>query len=147
MANDATDQALREWEAMQPETVRKDPLWTLNCYRESLFLIDVVREDLGVLSRPASLAKAKGQLLTAVGSISANIAEGYGRMTLADRGKYLSYSLGSAREASTWYRTLASTLPPEVIENRISRLDRIRRMLLGLLARVRDGGGRTFDNW
>jgi hypothetical protein len=38
MANEPRDTALLEWEARQPDAITKDPLWTLNCYREALFL-------------------------------------------------------------------------------------------------------------
>ncbi len=136
-----------EWEAKQPDAITKDPLWTLNCFREALFLVDLDREDVGDTRKQDLLAAAKGQLITSAGSIAANIAEGYGRMTTADRTKYLGYSLGSTREAMMWYRTIRSDVDPKNIDDRLERLARIRRMLIGLLARLREGGGRQFDRW
>jgi four helix bundle protein len=147
MTTDLNDVALLAWERKQPEAITKDPLWTLNCYRESLFLIDAVREDAAKLAPHASLSEARGQLLTSVGSIAANIAEGYGRMTAADRSKFLSYALGSAREAIIWYRTLRSSGHDDETSDRIERLARIRRMLIGLLKRPREGGARRFEPW
>ncbi len=147
MPPDTNDNLLREWEEKQPDAISKDPLWTLNCYREALFLIELARRDVGDIARHDPLAAAKGQLLTAVGSIAANVAEGYGRMTTADRTRFLSYSLGSTREAIAWYRTVGVSIQPGGIDDRIDRLARVRRMLLGLLARLKEGGGRKFDSW
>jgi four helix bundle protein len=147
MTSDSNDTALREWEAKQPDAITKDPLWTLNCYREALFLVDLVREDIGGTRKQDLLAAAKGQFITSTGSIAANSAEGYGRMTIGDRTKYLGYSLGSTREAMTWYRTIRSEVDPQKIEDRFARLARIRRMLIGLLTRLKEGGGRQFDRW
>ena len=141
------DVELRAWEREQPDAITKDPLWTLNCYREALFLVDVARADIDrVADRPA-LAASKGQLLTSVTSVAANIAEGYGRMTAADRARFLSYALGSAREAIMWYRAVAPSPRDPQIADRIERLSRIRRMLIGLLKRPSQSGARRFDPW
>jgi four helix bundle protein len=147
MTDSTTDGALLEWEAKQPEAITGDPLWRLNCYREALFLIDRLRHelrDLGPLNSPAA---AKDQLITSVGSIAANIAEGYGRPSRADRLRFFSYALGSAREAITWYQTLRPSMEAEAVTDGVARLARIRRMLLGLLSRIRTKGGRRFDTW
>jgi four helix bundle protein len=147
MPTDAKDIALLAWEREQPEAITKDPLWTLDCYREALFLVDKARDDVEWCAHAASLSAARGQLLTSVGSVAANIGEGYGRMTATDRAKYLSYALGSAREAIAWYRVLKRPNHDEETSDRIERLSRVRRMLIGLLKRPRDGGGRNFDRW
>ena len=147
MKTNPNDTALIAWEQAQPEVITKDPLWSLCCYREALFLVDLVRNDVGEIGKRDPLADSKGQLLTSVGSVAANIAEGYGRMTTADRARFLSYSLGSAREAITWYRLVGVSAECGGLEDRIERLSRVRRMLLGLLARLKEGGGRKFDPW
>ena len=147
MTNEPIDIALQEWERGQPAAITKDPLWTLNCYRESLFLVDRVRDDVQLCSQAASLSDARGQLLTAVGSIAANIGERYGRMTSADRAKFLQYALGSTREALAWYRTLRPSDRDGTTADRVERLARIRRMLIGLLKRSAEDGGRKFDPW
>src|ERR1035437_10432250 len=97
MKNDYTDEALLEWQARQPDAFTGDPLWRLDTYREALYLADRVRADVIEAGVPGSYAAMKEQLLTSVGSIAANIAEGYGRPTTADRVRFLSYALGSAR--------------------------------------------------
>jgi four helix bundle protein len=147
MTSESIDSALLEWEATQPGAITKDPLWSLNCYREALSLIDLARRDVGDIGKQDPLSAAKGQLLTSIGSIAANIAEGYGRMTTADRTRFLSCALGSTREAITWYRTAGVIVGGVALEDRIDRLARVRRMLLGLLARLKQGGGRRFDPW
>src|ERR1017187_7763341 len=58
-----------------------------------------------------------------------------------------SYALGSAREALTWYQALPSSIDRAAFDDRIARLARIRRMLLGLLTRPRKNSGRKFDPW
>src|SRR5580700_7232700 len=106
MTNQPADEALLAWERRQPDAITKDPLWTLNCYREAVFMIDLARDDAARLVPNGELPRAKDQLLTSVGSVAANIAEGYGRMSAADRVKFLSYALGSVREAIMWYKAL-----------------------------------------
>jgi four helix bundle protein len=147
MTTDSADVALFEWETRQPEGVTGDPLWRLNCYREALFLLERTAEDVRELGRPKSQVAAAEQLLTAVGSIAANMAEGYGRPTTADRVRFFSYALGSAREAIAWYQALRPSTADARIDDRITRLARIRRMLLGLLTRLRAKSGRKFDSW
>jgi four helix bundle protein len=147
MTTDPTDVALLQWEARQNPGITGDPLWRLNCYREALFLLENAAEDVGELGQSMTQTAAREQLLTAVGSIAANIAEGYGRPTTADRVRFLSYALGSAREAITWYQALRRSEVDACIDDRITRLARIRRMLLGLLTRLRSRSGWKFDSW
>lgn len=55
------------------------------------------------------------QIIKAADSISANIAEGYGRYTPADRKNFYYYSRGSFEETKCWLRKLIrrSILSPE----------------------------------
>ena len=147
MTNESNDVELEVWAARQHESITGDSLWRLNCYRETLFLVEKVRDDVKELGQPGTYGAAREQLLTSVGSIAANIAEGYGRPTTADRSRFLSYALGSAREAIAWYQALRPSTEHAVIDDRIARLARVRRMLLGLLSRLKTKGGRRFDAW
>ncbi len=149
MANDtaAADTAIREWEARQPDSVTGDPIWRLHCFREALFLVELVRDDIRRFDRAGADEEAQGQLVRAVGSIAANVAEGYGRPTSADRVRFFSYALGSAREAMTWYRLLRSADDTALFADRLERLARICRMLIGLLTRIRERTGRKFESW
>jgi four helix bundle protein len=46
------------------------------------------------------------QIIRSSDSIAANIAEGYGRYTPADRKKFYLYSRGSLEETKSWLRKL-----------------------------------------
>jgi hypothetical protein len=87
MSNESTDIELIEWEKRQHASITGDPVWGLLCYREAMFLLELVRDDAKLFPHSSIHAPSVGQLLRATGSISANIAEGYGRPTTADRVK------------------------------------------------------------
>jgi four helix bundle protein len=146
MANDLQDAALLAWEAQQDMAITGDPLWRLQCYREALFVLDLARRDVQAAKRPTHQGAA-AQLLTAVGSIAANIGESYGRATNAYRARLLSYALGSVREAIAWYQAIRSPIAHALVFDRLTRLARIRRMLLGLLKRLRRTDGKRVDSW
>jgi four helix bundle protein len=119
------------WAAAQPADITADRLWKLDTYRLALYLIALARMDLDLIRRTEDLP-AKAQLLSSVTSISANIAEGYSRPTPADRARFYSYALGSAREAVSWYAALRGPLPDEVVFARYSHISRIRRLLIAI---------------
>jgi four helix bundle protein len=145
---DRTDPALETWTQTLPSDVKSDAVWRLDCYREALFLFSLAREDALALHRTPPFAALAEQLPRAVGSIAANIAEGYGRPTNADRIRFFAYALGSTREATTWYEGSRSTLDVEQITDRIARLSRVRAMLIGLLSRLhRTKGGKRLESW
>ena len=147
MSNESTDPELIEWEARQHEAVTGDPVWRLLCYREALFLLEQVRDDVSAIAHSSVHAPSMGQLLRATGSISANIGEGYGRPTTADRVRYFTYALGSTRESISWYEALRPSIGRAATDARLNRLARIRRLLIGLLSRLRTKTGRKFDSW
>ena len=82
--------------------------------------------------------KVSGQLYAAVGSIAANIGEGYSRSSGRDRARIFEYALGSARESMTWYRSAEPILGPEIVGTRLDTLEEIRRLLLAVIPRERD---------
>jgi len=65
------------------------------------------------------------QLTRSMGSISANIEEGYGRGFGKEYPMFLRYSRGSARETKGWYLRSEQLLPKEIIKKRIEKLDSI----------------------
>ena len=77
------------------------------------------------------------QLLRAVGAISANLEEGYGRSGAADRAHFYEYALSTAREARGWYFKCAAALPAEVLSSRLSVFTQIIRMLTKAVPEVR----------
>lgn len=56
-----------------------DSLWKMKAYRLGLFAADVGWHDATKLMRAKRTLELSGQLYRALGSISANLAEGYSR--------------------------------------------------------------------
>ncbi|MCS7265353.1 MAG: four helix bundle protein [Armatimonadetes bacterium] len=93
--------------------------------------------------RTVSLAD---QLFRALGSISANIAEGFSRGTGRDRARFYEYALGSARESRDWYFKVRHVLGNGIVNDRINLLTEIIRLLLTMIPQqrslvLRDEGG------
>ena len=82
--------------------------------------------------------KIAGQLYAGVGSIAANIGEGYSRSSGRDRVRFFEYALGSARESMTWYRSAEPVLGAELVSARLDTLEEIRRLLLAIIPRERN---------
>ncbi len=118
-----------KWAAAQPELLRADILWALDSYRLALYLVELSTTDMR-RARDGDLAAARRQLLKAVISISANIAEGYSRPTMADRSRFFAYALGSTREAVTWYASFRISLGDTTLFARYTHLARLRRILI-----------------
>ena len=137
-----TDSAMppfEEW-ARHPSASRLgDPLWTVQAYRLSSYALECHSHD--AREAPA-LARAStfDQLTRSIGSIAANIAEGYSRPTSADRAKFYGYALGSTREAIVWYDSVRRELG-DVVTQRQAILVQVRRLLLTTLRRSRNRDG------
>jgi four helix bundle protein len=117
-----------EWEKTVEEALTGDPLWTVQAYRIAMYAIDCHTFD---RTHNAALLKAPSldQLSRAIGSVAANIAEGYSRFSGPDRVRFYGYALGSAREAIAWYGTLTTELGAVAAE-RQAMLVQVRRLLL-----------------
>jgi len=120
-----------EWEAGVLESLKGDPVWRFNAYRVSVFILDRVRRDLRELPVRHSVAAETDQLRRSIASIAANIAEGLGRSSSAERSRFFGIALGSLRESQTWYADLEDSLPPGRAELRLSQLSELRRLLIG----------------
>ena len=128
------------WLATVPHTITADPLWSMKVYRQALFLGDIAWQDVTKLSSDRRTWGLSDQLYRAIGSVGANIAEGYGRGTGKDRARFYEYALGSARESRDWYYKGRHILGDNVIQHRIALLAEIIRMLLVIIPAQR---GRT----
>jgi four helix bundle protein len=124
-----------EWVATVSEAITGDPLWAMQAYRLAMYAIDCHSADRRV-SANLMRASALDQATRAIGSVAANIAEGYSRSSLADRNRFYGYALGSTREAISWYDTLRVELG-ELSTERQSTLIQVRRLLLTTLKRTR----------
>lgn len=129
----AYEEQLRAWEAGVPEAIRRDRLWSLRAYRLGLWLGDLAWEDVTVLHRDGRTRRIADQLYRAVGSISANLAEGYSRGSGKDRARFYEYALGSAREARDWYYKARHRLGDDLVAARIEILTDVIRLVLGLI--------------
>ena len=73
----------------------------IDCYKRALFLSNYVWQI--VLQWDWFLKRTVGvQFVTAIDSISANIAEGFGRYGKKDKVKFYRYSFGSVKESCDW---------------------------------------------
>jgi len=78
-----------------------------------------------------------GELYDAVCSIAANISEGYSRSSGKDRARIFEFALGSVRESMSWYRSAIPVLGEEITDDRLKRLEEMRRLLLAIIPRER----------
>ncbi len=92
-----------EWERTVPEEIKCDSVWKIKAYRLALFAADLSWEDVTRLAQDRRTVALSDQLYRSIGSISANIAEGYSRGTGKDRARFYEYALGSTRESRDWY--------------------------------------------
>src|ERR1043165_8875415 len=92
-----------EWQSDVSEAIKADTLWKMSVYRYALFLGDLGWSDVTKLQEDHRTYGLSDQLYRSLGSISANIAEGYSRGSNKERAHFYEYSLGSARESRDWY--------------------------------------------
>jgi four helix bundle protein len=94
-------------------------------------------EDVTLLIKDRRTRAISDQLYRAVGSISANLAEGYSRGTGKDRARFYEYALGSARESRDWYFKARHVLGKAVFEHRTDTITEIIRLLLTMIPQQR----------
>ncbi|MCI0421783.1 MAG: four helix bundle protein [Acidobacteria bacterium] len=78
-----------EWVKTVPEAITQDTLWRIEAYRLAMFLADVAWRDVTKLMSDRRTLGLSDQLYRSIGSISANLAEGYSRNTGRDRARFL----------------------------------------------------------
>lgn len=122
-----------EWLASVPSELTDDPLWRMEVYRFALFANDLAWRDVTKLAQDKRTISLSDQLYRAVGSISANVAEGYSRRSGKDQARFYEYALGSAREARVWYYQGRHVLWEDVVAHRIKLVTRIIRLLLTII--------------
>ncbi len=131
MTSSRTLPSFTAWVATRDSSRTGDPLWSVQAYRLASYAIECHNFDRQT-NRKFSTATTVGQLTQAIGSVTANIAEGYSRATLPDQNRSYGYALGSAREAIEWYDSLRFELG-EVADDRQATLIQVRRLLLTML--------------
>jgi four helix bundle protein len=117
-----------------------DPLGRMRVFTLAAELAPDSWKDANELAANAVTELLSRQLYASVGSITANIAEGYSRSSGKDRVRFFEYALGSVRESMGWYRHAEPVIGAEVVADRLDRLEEMRRILLAIIPRER---GRT----
>jgi len=125
------------WEKELPQTITGDPLWHVQVYRLSLFVADISWHDVTKLSQDYRTHGLSDQLYRAVGSVGANIAEGYSRRSSKEQARFFEYALGSARESRDWYFKARHILGDDVVKHRLDLLTQIIRLLLKTIPQKR----------
>ena len=133
------------WKEQVPDSIQDDPLWGMRVYQLSLFASDVCWRDARTLREDDRTKSLADQLYRAVGSVGANIAEGYSRGTGKDRARFYEYALGSARESRDWYFKGRFVLGEEVTRHRLKFMTEIIRLLLAIIPEQRGGELREPD--
>ena len=120
-----------EWLTHVPDGLKNDPIWQFKAYPRALLLYDLAWGDTGKMLKDVRGRRLAGQLIDSVGSISANVDEGFGRGI--ERGEYvqfLRYALGSARETRSWYYKARKLLSVEVVQHRVALCDEVIALLV-----------------
>jgi four helix bundle protein len=122
-----------DWVASVPLEFVNDPLWRMEVYRLAILAGDLAWYDIPRLAQDKRMIGVADQLYRAVGSIGANISEGYSRQSGKDQARFYEYALGSARETRGWYRQGRHILAEAVATHRIQLLTQIIRLLLTII--------------
>lgn len=128
------------WCETVPEEITGDRVWHVKAYQLALFAADIAWSDLGPLMADRRTLPLSDQLYRAVGSVSANVAEGFSKSSRRDRARFYEYALGSAREARDWYYKGRHVMKPEVVSHRLQLFSEIIRLLLTMIPEQRGVG-------
>ena len=108
----------------------------MRAYQLARELLEVAAVDARELAGSPVTEKVAGQLYTAIGSIGANLSEGYSRSSGKDRARIFEFALGSTRESMIWYHAATPVLG-DATQERLDKLEEIRRLLLATIPRER----------
>lgn len=126
-----------EWVLSLPKDIKDDSLWKMEAYRLALFVTEAGWYDVTELMKDKRTHSLSDQLYRSLGSISANIAEGYSHHTGKSRAQYYQYALGSARESRDWYYKAHHILKEEVVNHRIALMTQVIKLLLVMVPQQR----------
>ncbi len=126
-----------EWVLSLPKDIKDDSLWKIEAYRLALFAAEIGWHDVTELMKDKRMHGLADQLYRSLGSISANIAEGYSHHTGKARAQYYQYALGSARETRDLYYKAHHVLKEEVENHRITFITQVIKLLLVMVPQQR----------
>ena len=116
----------------------KDRLNEIVFYQLAMELWNEHWTDCELLMKDVRGKEIVKQLTRSVGSISANIEEGYGRGFGKEYPLFLRYSRGSARESKGWYIRSSALLSETVLVKRIEKLDSVIAMETAAIKTLED---------
>jgi four helix bundle protein len=126
-----------QWATTVPKSITGDSLWKVKVYQLALFSSDIGWHDVLVLAQDKRTIALADQLYRALGSIGANIAEGYSYGTGPNRARLYEYSLGSTRESRHWYHLARKVLGETVAVHRMDLMASLARQLLTIIPEQR----------
>ena len=129
--------SFEDWQQSVHSAIKDKPLWNFQVYPKTLFVYDLAWEDCNYLLKDERGATVAKQLIRSVGSISANIEEGYGRGFGNDYAYRLRIALGEARESQGWYWRGRKLIPADVLDHRLTLLNEVIAMLAPNVRRQR----------
>lgn len=118
-----------DWENSIPEYIKGDLLWKMQAYKLALFAGDLGWHDVTKLAADTRTSSIAGQLYRSLGSVTANLAEGYSRSSGKDRARIHEIALGEARESREWYWRGRFILGDEVVGHRCELLVQVIKLL------------------
>lgn len=125
------------WDSSTVSPFGADRVWRISALRSAVYLLDQTWDDAQELRRNRLGESTALQLYRAVGSIGANLMEGYSRSSGLDRVRFFEYSLGSARESQWWYYSGRHVLASTTVDARMELLNQIKRLLLVAIPKER----------
>ena len=110
----------------------------LNVWQNGMQLFDDVVKDVECFPRSEIAKVITNQILRSVSSITANIAEGYGRRKGKEFEHYLYIARGSANETMDWYEKIKRLgfLSEEKYRERQRACETIRAMLSAMITNI-----------
>ncbi len=103
----------------------KDKLDDIRFYQLAKELWNEFWEDSELLIKDIRGREIARQMTKSIGSINANIEEGYGRGSKKEYQYFLKVSRGSARESKGWYQRSVKLLGQTIVDKRVGKLDQI----------------------
>ncbi len=114
------------WEKSVFLRIREESVWQFFAYRKSLFLYELCWHDCEMLLKDYRGRQIANQLIRSMGSVCANIEEGYGRgLHSKSYLQFLRYSIASAKETKGWYYRSRYLLSNSLVKQRLELISEI----------------------
>ena len=132
------DPEYEPWLETVPSDITCDTLWRMAAYRYALYAMSGAQADVKYLLQHRETRGLVDQLLRAVGGISANLEDGYGRSSSLERAHLYEYGLCCGRESRGWYDRCGIGLPAELLPRRMGLCTQIIRILTVVVPQERE---------